>query len=72
MGLLKAARELGLRVPQDLAVVGFDDLDMADYIGWRRSGRICVKQVELQLNCCFRAHGRPFPAFTACTPYHYP
>jgi LacI family transcriptional regulator len=33
MGLLKAARELGLRVPQDLAVVGFDDLDMADYIG---------------------------------------
>ena len=29
MGLYEAARELGLRVPQDLSVVGFDDLPMA-------------------------------------------
>jgi len=50
MGLLKAARELGLRVPQDLAVVGFDDLDMADYIGLTtvrqnlcEAGRIAVE-----------------------------
>ena len=33
MGVLKAARDLGLAVPRDLAVIGFDDLDMADYIG---------------------------------------
>ena len=32
MGVLKAARERGLAVPRELAVVGFDDLEIADYI----------------------------------------
>ena len=31
LGVLKAARQLGIQVPERLAVVGFDDLDMADY-----------------------------------------
>jgi DNA-binding LacI/PurR family transcriptional regulator len=33
MGLLKIAREKGLRVPEDLAIIGFDDIDFADYVG---------------------------------------
>lgn len=33
MGVLKVAQEYGLKVPDDLAVIGFDDLEMADYVG---------------------------------------
>jgi DNA-binding LacI/PurR family transcriptional regulator len=32
IGLLKAAREAGLSIPQDLAVVGFDDIPFASYV----------------------------------------
>jgi DNA-binding LacI/PurR family transcriptional regulator len=32
IGLLKAVREAGLAVPQDLAVVGFDDILLASYV----------------------------------------
>ncbi len=31
LGVLKAARQLNIRVPEQLAVVGFDDLDLAEY-----------------------------------------
>ncbi len=31
LGVLKAARQLHVKVPDDLAVVGFDDSDMAEY-----------------------------------------
>jgi DNA-binding LacI/PurR family transcriptional regulator len=31
MGVVKSARQLGFRVPEQLAVVGFDDLDLAEF-----------------------------------------
>jgi LacI family transcriptional regulator len=31
LGVLKAARQLEIKVPEQLAVIGFDDLDMAEY-----------------------------------------
>ena len=33
MGVLEAARDLGLRVPDDLSVIGYDDIEVAEYLG---------------------------------------
>lgn len=33
MGVLQAARELGRRVPEDLSLVGYDDIEVAEYLG---------------------------------------
>jgi LacI family transcriptional regulator len=53
---LKVARGMGLHVPGDLAVLGFDDLDLADYVGLTTirqplddSGRIAVELLLSQL-----------------------
>lgn len=32
MGVLKAARNLNLSIPEDIAVLGFDDIDVADFL----------------------------------------
>ncbi len=32
VGVLMACRELGLRVPEQLSVVGYDDVDIARYV----------------------------------------
>jgi DNA-binding LacI/PurR family transcriptional regulator len=33
LGVLQAARDAGLDMPQDLSVVGYDDVEMAEYLG---------------------------------------
>jgi LacI family transcriptional regulator len=50
LGTVNKARELGLKIPEDLAVLGFDDLDLADYFGLStirqpldESGRLAVE-----------------------------
>ncbi|MCX6044657.1 MAG: LacI family DNA-binding transcriptional regulator [Chloroflexi bacterium] len=62
MGVLKAARSRGLKVPDDLAVIGFDDLEFADYIGLTtisqsldESGRIAVELLLARLTDPLRA-----------------
>jgi len=50
LGVVNKARALGLRVPEDVAVLGFDDLDISDYVGLstirqslEESGRLAVE-----------------------------
>jgi DNA-binding LacI/PurR family transcriptional regulator len=33
LGVIAAARDLGLGVPEDLSVIGYDDIEAADYVG---------------------------------------
>lgn len=33
LGVLRAAQDLGIRVPEDLGVIGFDDIEISDYLG---------------------------------------
>jgi DNA-binding LacI/PurR family transcriptional regulator len=56
LGVLKAARQLDVSVPEQLAVIGFDDLDMAEYADLTticqhldESGRLAVEILLAQL-----------------------
>jgi LacI family transcriptional regulator len=58
MGLLRALAELGLRVPEDVSVVGFDDIPAAAYfavplttisVPKRRMGRVAAKLLIEQI-----------------------
>ncbi|NLF52219.1 MAG: LacI family transcriptional regulator [Leptolinea sp.] len=56
ISLIQAARQLNLRIPEDLAVLGFDDLDMAEYFNLTtirqhldESGEIAVEMLLSRL-----------------------
>jgi LacI family transcriptional regulator len=57
IAIIQAARQLNLRIPQDVAVMGFDDLDMAEYFNLTtirqhldESGEIAVEMLLSRLN----------------------
>lgn len=56
LGVLKAARQMNIKVPEQLAVVGFDDLDIAEYADLTtisqhldESGRLAVEILLAQI-----------------------
>lgn len=57
LGVLKAARQLNIKVPEQLAVIGFDDLDIAEYADLTtisqhldESGRLAVEILLAQID----------------------
>lgn len=57
ISIIQAARQLDLKIPEDLAVIGFDDLDMAEYFNLTtirqhldESGQIAVEMLLSRLN----------------------
>lgn len=63
IGVLRAARELGLRVPEDISVIGIDDHEMAGYFDLttvvqpaEEEGQVAARQV---LGALERAEWRP-------------
>lgn len=56
IGALKAIREAGMRAPDDIAIIGFDDLEVAIYIGLttvqqhlQESGRVAVELLQSRM-----------------------
>lgn len=63
LSALKVAREMGVKVPEQLAVVGFDDIDFAEYADLTtihqhldESGRLAVETLMTRINDPSRPH----------------
>ena len=57
MGALLAIRELKLRCPQDVSVIGFDDLDVTELMDppLASSASRGIRWVQLPCKCCWIA-----------------
>lgn len=62
LAVMKAARQLGIKIPDDVALVGFDDIDVAEHVDLTtisqhldESGRLAVEILLSRIH----EHGRP-------------
>lgn len=63
MGVLQAAREMNLRVPEDLSVIGYDDIEVAEYLGLTTIRQLLYESgqrgVELLLDILHNPNTKP-------------
>lgn len=62
LSVMKVARQFNLKIPDDLAIIGFDDIDMADYVDLTticqhldESGRLSAEMVLTRIGDSSRA-----------------
>ncbi len=59
LGALRAAREAGLRVPDDLAVIGFDDIRTSAYVGLSTLSQPMYEMGKLAIDKLIQRIGEP-------------
>ena len=59
LGVLEAARELGLHVPEELSVMGYDDVEFADYVGLTTIRQQLFQSGEIALQLLLDAIAEP-------------
>jgi DNA-binding LacI/PurR family transcriptional regulator len=70
-GVMAAARALGLRVPEDVSIVGIDDHELAESMGLTTVAqpvRTLGELAALQLAGMITHHGEPVPAQRVMVP----
>jgi LacI family transcriptional regulator len=60
-GAIEAARQLGLHVPRDVSVVGFDDIEMAEHLGLTTVRQPLYRSGELGMTLLLEALGAEPP-----------
>jgi DNA-binding LacI/PurR family transcriptional regulator len=69
LGVLEAARSLGLKVPEQLSVVGFDDVQLASYVGLTTVRQPLFESGRRGAELLLRAlSGQPLPAHSEQLP----
>ncbi len=69
LGVLEAARTAGLRVPGDVSVVGFDDVEVSGYVGLTTVRQPLFESGALGARLLLEAlggEGRPLGECTSC------
>jgi LacI family transcriptional regulator len=59
--ILRAAHESGITVPQDMAIIGFDDIDMAKQIGLTTISQSRIAPGALEGSCPVRTIHQTYP-----------
>ena len=54
VGVLEAAQEAGIRIPQDLSVIGYDDIEIADILGLTTMGQLLFESGQRGVELLFQ------------------
>ena len=72
LGVMEAARRLGLRIPEDLSVVGFDDVETSAFLGLTTVRQPLFRSGQLGAELLLRALGADDEAPTEPTVHELP